>query len=639
MQLARLQPTPVYRAYWTFAAERQNIFFKRVHGLRPPWTTDEILSDYKFTNAYRASDRVSQYLIREVIYRSDRSQASDETLFRILLFKLFNKIETWELIENELGVVTWKGYEFRRYDRLLQRARKNRNPIYSAAYIMPSCLFFGENQKHRNHLRLVELMMTSGLSARLTEALSMSEAYRELLKFPSIGPFLAYQYVTDINYSSITDFSEMEFVVPGPGAIDGIRKCFYNPGVTNDTDIIRLMSDIQEEEFERLGLKFPYLWGRRLQLIDCQNLFCEVGKYARVAFPNARGSSLRSRIKQKFQPTSTVISYWYPPKWGINTNIRKFQEQANSVDQTSVSEKMMDFRSYQVQVNKTDTNPGTDPESLMIPLCGLATETGELLAQYKKYLRDGASHHLFKERFKEEVGDILWYLANVATKFGIGLEDAAFSNLEKTAERWGPFPTRKPFDVNFPSSERLPRRIIVKFSSNLGPRGKAIRVSRGGKQFGDELTDNARHPDGYGFHDIIHLAFAAVLGWSPLARTMLKAKRKSDLEIDEVEDGGRAIAVEEGIATMIFAYARDYNFLEGKSSVSAELLRMIKNMVRHLEVSVCTTGEWESAIVQGFGVWRAIKVNGGGTVEANLDKRTLTVKRRGRARANTRSRN
>ena len=112
-----------------------------------------------------------------------------------------------------------------------------------------------------------------------------------------------------------------------------------------------------------------------------------------------------------------------------------------------------------------------------------------------------------------------------------------------------------------------------------------------GKQFGDELTDNAHVKDGYGYHDVIHLSFAAVLGWSPLARKLLGVKRKSDQRRSiEVEDGGRAIATEEGLSAMIFAYARDYNLLEGKSSVSTELLRMIKNMVRHLEVSVCTAG-------------------------------------------------
>lgn len=147
-----------------------------------------------------------------------------------------------------------------------------------------------------------------------------------------------------------------------------------------------------------------------------------------------------------------------------------------------------------------------------------------------------------------------------------------------------------------------------------------------GEPFGDELTDLAHTKDGYGYHDVLHLAFAAVLGWSLLVRKMIRAKRRCDKRIDDVEDGGRAIATEEGLATMIFAYARDYNFLEGKSSLSTELLRMIKNMVSHLEVSVCTSGEWERAIVQGFNVWREVKKRRGGTVDLDLDKRRIALR-------------
>ena len=96
-KLISAKPTIVYDTYWRFAVERQNIFFSRVAGNSPPWTDDQILREYKFTNAYRASDRVSQYLIRHVIYKGD--QSPEEVFFRILLFKFFNKIETWELEE------------------------------------------------------------------------------------------------------------------------------------------------------------------------------------------------------------------------------------------------------------------------------------------------------------------------------------------------------------------------------------------------------------------------------------------------------------------------------------------------------------------------------------------------------------
>ena len=87
--------------------------------------------------------------------------------------------------------------------------------------------------------------------------------------------------------------------------------------------MIRLMADRQEEAFRDLGLSFPTLWGRPLQLIDCQNLFCEVDKYARVRHPEVRGATKRTRIKQLFAPTLEPLSVWYPPKWGLNEMIVK----------------------------------------------------------------------------------------------------------------------------------------------------------------------------------------------------------------------------------------------------------------------------------------------------------------------------
>jgi len=287
----------------------------------------------------------------------------------------------------------------------------------------------------------------------------------------------------------------------------------------------------------------------------------------------------------------------------------------------------MDLSTYQERTKKTDRNPGTDEQARMIPLAGLASETGELLGEYKKYLRDGDSHKLFKERLAEEVGDLLWYVANVATKFGLDLSEVAEQNLAKCEGRWGELPYREPFDGKFPDNERFPRQFSIDFltyhDEDDSPK---VRVMHKGKQFGDDLSDNAHVKDGYGYHDVIHLAFAAVLGWSPLVRKMLKVKRKSNPKVDLVEDGGRAIATEEGLSAMIFAYARDYNFFEGKSSVSTGLLRMIKNMVQHLEVAECAPGEWERAIVDGFRVWREVKKRRGGTVDVDLDKRCIRLR-------------
>nr|WP_284694501.1 nucleotide kinase domain-containing protein [Geomonas sp. Red32] len=313
-------PTIVYDTYWRFANERQAIFFARQKASLPPWTSDPILRVHKFTNCYRASDRVSQYLIRHVIYSG--SQKPAEIFFRTLLFKLFNRIETWELLTKNFGQVTYADYSFDQYDAVLTTAIEAGARIYSAAYIMPSGGPASPySRKHRMHLALLEQMMKDELYNKVADCQSLSGAFALLRSYPTIGDFLAYQFVIDLNYSDLLSFEENDFVVPGPGARDGIRKCFSNLGGLDEADIIRMVTERQHVEFERLGLPFKSLWGRPLQLIDCQNIFCEVDKYARIRHPEVIGVTGRQKIKQKFKPLSKPIAYWYPPKWGLNHKI------------------------------------------------------------------------------------------------------------------------------------------------------------------------------------------------------------------------------------------------------------------------------------------------------------------------------
>jgi hypothetical protein len=310
-----LIPTPVYDTYWKFAAERQEIFFRRLEPTSGPLTCDPILAMYKFTNAYRASDRVSQYLIRRVI-GGCTSDARD-IFFRILLFKLFNRIETWETLESAIGELRWQSFDLTRYAEVLERVMEHGRSIYSAAYIMPAATGFKGSRKHETHLRLLQHMLNENAAEKIRAARTMGDAFAVLRGFPMMGDFLAYQFVTDLNYSDLTQFSEMEFVIPGPGARDGIRKCFSSLGGMSEGDVIRIVVERQEMEFDRLGIHFRNLWGRRLQLIDCQNLFCEVDKYARIAHPEFAGRSGRTRIKQTFMRNPTPIEYQYPIKWKL----------------------------------------------------------------------------------------------------------------------------------------------------------------------------------------------------------------------------------------------------------------------------------------------------------------------------------
>ena len=289
----------------------------------------------------------------------------------------------------------------------------------------------------------------------------------------------------------------------------------------------------------------------------------------------------------------------------------------------------MHFNEYQLLANQTDQQPeaealGSDHGNLLVPLLGLASEAGELLGEHKKWVRDGGSYKLYPDRVKEELGDILWYLSNVATKHGLTLEEVANYNIAKTQRRWGPTANRvgrqKPLDEGFPESEQLPKHMEV----SIGPEdsGRVVTFING-ERFGHPLTDNRYEDDGYRFHDMFHLSYASVLGWSPTLRALLRRKRKSDPRVDEVEDGGRAIVIEEGIAAMVFSYAEHRNFLEGAEGVNFELLRTIKDMTSHLEVSCRTEGDWERAIMRGFEVWRQVREKGRGQLRVDLEEGTI----------------
>ena len=298
----------------------------------------------------------------------------------------------------------------------------------------------------------------------------------------------------------------------------------------------------------------------------------------------------------------------------------------------------MNFSEYQKLANQTDRvpneNESKDHESITVPMLGLAGEAGQLLTEYKKHLRDGDAHLLYKERVSEELGDLLWYISNIASKFGLKLDEIAAQNIKKVESRWKiPESLPRNLDASYPLNERLPRKFEVKlYEVFLDNRWKVkVEVYVEGingdtnkfEQFGDPLTDNSHDSDGYRYHDVFHFAYAALLGWSPVVRKFLSCKRKSKENVDEVEDGARARVIEEGISALVFQCSSNHQFYKGVSTVDSQLLRTIKDITSNLEVKICTTHEWEQAILEGFEVWRSVLHNRGGIVRLDLDNRTI----------------
>ncbi|MET3497831.1 nucleoside triphosphate pyrophosphohydrolase family protein [Variovorax boronicumulans] len=374
------------------------------------------------------------------------------------------------------------------------------------------------------------------------------------------------------------------------------------------------------------------------------------------------------------------------------------------------------MNAYQRVARQTDRLAG---EGLELPILGLFGEVGSLLSALKKRNRDGSSLDRYRSAVVEELGDTLWYFANVAsrgglelvvlaqrmfrdledwdeveyghefgsfadiqaiqdgpiseTEFnkratdlagcvgdllndfrrdafhrnrdklsahlveifraiisaadasGISLEDAALENLYKTYSRW-------PIDFTYPpkfnstgkSYEEFPEKMEI-FISEEDHAEKSYVIMRCNELIiGDRLTDNKQEFDDYRFHDVFHFAFAVHLGWSPVLRALLHLKRKSDSNLDENQDGARAIIIEEGVATFIFARGLELNLFSNVSQVEYDLLKAIKDLISGYEVERCALWQWERAILDGFRVFRSLKEHRKGILSVDLKNHSLT---------------
>lgn len=306
----------------------------------------------------------------------------------------------------------------------------------------------------------------------------------------------------------------------------------------------------------------------------------------------------------------------------------------------------MDLKEYQTRAASTDQNPkitwpsngpSLEPQKHeLIPLLGLAGKTGELLSEYKKVLRDGKLHQEFTEEVAEELGDVLWYVANVATKFGLDLSKVAEENLAKAESRWIGQSQKIPlYDANNAPEEQLPRKFVYEFSSRVAEDGLTEVVlldctSGAGIATGDNITDGAYEDDGFRFHDVLHLAFMAYFGWSPVLRKLLNIRtppliaRRTPALVQDTEDGGRAQLIEEGIVGAAYVYAEKHAFLENVEVIDWRFLQHIKEMTAKLEVRDRTTREWNDVLLSSFDILRKLRKHKGGRVVGDLIAGTLS---------------
>ena len=344
------------------------------------------------------------------------------------------------------------------------------------------------------------------------------------------------------------------------------------------------------------------------------------------------------------------------------------------------------LRHYAQDIVRTDRLPSDDCRPVLLGLFG---EVGSVMAITKKRYREQEAYPEDQRAVEEELGDVFWYFAALCRRLNIQIDDIFSSapvspqealptpdetllqlgkaaaalldvrelndhskgllrafvysymrivalnrvnlsdildtNIGKVRGRFlDPLAANLPtFDDDFPDEEKLPAHFEIRFMQRISKQGY---LQWNGVFLGDPLTDNTHEPDGYRFHDVFHLAHAAILHWSPTFRALIKQKRKSDPRLDEVEDGGRAIVVEEGLTAWIFSRAKQLAFFEQQNSISFDMLKTVRQFVRGYEVEQCPLRLWELAILEGYKAFRQICTNEGGIVIGDRATRTLTYR-------------
>lgn len=289
----------------------------------------------------------------------------------------------------------------------------------------------------------------------------------------------------------------------------------------------------------------------------------------------------------------------------------------------------MDISEYQRRAAASDVLPRDD---LTLTLLGLAGEVGNLSAEYKKRQRDTVGYRAFRDEVREELGDLIWYAAALARRCNLDLAEILAENLRKTEQRFNrpaTPPAHRLFDEHLPPEDQFPRQVDITFTeTSETDRGAkpvpVVRIYRGTEPVGAALDDNRDDNDDYRYHDALHLAHMAVLGWSPTFRRLLEVKRKGDRDTDRVQDGGRSSALEEGLTAYVFSVATEHSLFASSDQIPADLIKACQRMTSHLEVAERTAADWEYAILAGYNVFRQLQKHHGGTVHADLIARTLT---------------
>ena len=292
-----LKENPRVRAFFNYATERENIRLRKFNHSRGAtghedipcwavdeeqyvraWTPDPILQKFRFCNVFREDDTVTVWFRENV-----RSKIKDHAklIFACVAFRFFNTVKTGErMLEHNL-------FE----DWCPERAREvlsDLKPLITAAYMVKTPV--GVYPKLEGLIQILnpiwetkEELAHKISNAPLRSCPTLQRAHELLCEYPWVGPFMAYEAVTDLRHTSVLSHASdiLTWANPGPGAMRGLSRI-----ETGDVDI-KLTRDsylpIMQEllELSKLETFWRKEW-RPWEMREVEHTLCEFDKYTRV---------------------------------------------------------------------------------------------------------------------------------------------------------------------------------------------------------------------------------------------------------------------------------------------------------------------------------------------------------------------
>ena len=291
--------------FFYFIKERYKIHLRKDVYKKPrPWTQDPIMKKYRFTNVRREHDRNTKWLIQNV--SKNTSLNKREKILNSMLFRLFNKIETAELIGIPIKLSDIKNLDTDKYAKLFLDNENQIKCFFTGAYMSSGMLkefhkLTGDYYSPISVMKIVQSMGKNHFPRRIWEAESPMEVAELLMTYNGISQFTAYQLFVDFTYIEDFPFSENEFTMAGPGAVYGLNYLFKYTGDFTPEELIFWLRDhwkelnqysLQNGGKHTLNPQKTFIdlpeYDRVMNVMSIENCLCEFSKYMKTKLGTGR---------------------------------------------------------------------------------------------------------------------------------------------------------------------------------------------------------------------------------------------------------------------------------------------------------------------------------------------------------------